>query len=262
MNPLFQVDAFAERPFEGNPAGVCVLDEAADPGWMQAVAAEMNLSETAFLVRRAPGDYDLRWFTPTVEVDLCGHATLGSAHILWTENYADEETLRFQTRSGELRARRDGASITLDFPVDPAAVTEAPSGLDDALGARVVAFGNSPADRQIAELESEEAVRALTPDLEAIANLKRPSLIVTAPASMPGVDFVSRFFAPGFGIPEDPVTGSAHCTLAPWWAQRLGKTQMRAYQASARGGFLDVRLLGDRVEIGGRAVTVFRAQLD
>ena len=227
---------------------------------MASLAAEMNLSETAFLVSRAHAGWDLRWFTPTNEVDLCGHATLASAHMLWTEAGAAADTLVFHTRSGELRARREGERITLDLPADPAVPGIAPPGLQQAIGVAIAAYGRS-SDDQLVELATEDAVRALSPNVGALASLGGQGVIVTAPASTDGLDFVSRYFAPGVGIPEDPVTGAAHCTLTPWWAERLGMKEMRAYQASTRGGYVDVRLTGDRVELTGRAVTVFRGSL-
>ncbi len=218
--PFTQVDAFADRPFAGNPAAVCLLPSARDPGWMQLVAREMNLAETAFLVRRTDG-YDLRWFTPSCEVDLCGHATLASAHVLWEEGHFPPDTpVRFHTRSGVLSAAcRDGL-IWLDFPATPAVPTTGPSGLEDAVGAPIRSVGKTPFD-YLVELESEAAVRRLEPDLVRISRLPVRGVIVTA-ASSGGQDFVSRFFAPAAGVPEDPVTGSAHCALAPFWGRASG----------------------------------------
>ena len=264
--PLFQVDAFTAEPFAGNPAAVCLLeDEDADPGWMQRVAAEMNLSETAFLRPRAEaGRYVLRWFTPAVEVELCGHATLASAHVLWTEGLADAaQELRFDTASGPLAARRDGdGAIWLDFPATPAAPVDPPAGLLEALGAVAARWVGLGRFDYLVELEDEAAVRALAPDVRRLAGLGVRGVIVTAAAGGPGGhDFVSRFFAPGAGIDEDPVTGSAHCTLGPFWAERLGRAELTGFQASARGGLVQVRPRGDRVLLGGRAVTVLRGQL-
>ena len=258
--PIVQVDAFADRPFAGNPAAVCVLDRPREDGWMQRVAMEMNLSETAFL-HPADDGWSLRWFTPAVEVDLCGHATLASAHVLWEEGRLDaSDEARFHTRSGLLTARRDGGWIWLDFPVLPPAPMEAPEGLADALGAGLLHVGRSRFDL-IVEVESEAAVRALSPDHRRLRALGSRGVIVTARGETGGTDFVSRFFAPGAGVDEDPVTGSAHCVLAPYWAAKLGRTEMTGYQASARGGTVRVRLAGDRVLLGGQAVTVLRGEL-
>ena len=266
--PVFCVDAFTAEPFAGNPAAVCLLeDEAADPGWMQRVAAEMNLSETAFLRPQAEaGRYRLRWFTPAVEVDLCGHATLASAHVLWTEGLAEAgRALRFDTASGPLAARRDGDGVIwLDFPATPAAPVDPPPGLLEALGggaARWVGLGRFD---YLVELEDEAAVRDLAPDLRRLGRLTPESVgvIVTAVAARrDGYDFVSRYFAPAAGIDEDPVTGSAHCALGPFWAGRLGRDELTGFQASTRGGLVQVRPAGDRVHLGGRAVTVLRGQL-
>lgn len=256
---ITQVDAFTSRPFAGNPAAVCVLPAPRPEEWMRSVAREMNLAETAFLVP-CDGGFNLRWFTPAVEVDLCGHATLASAHVLWEEGHlpAGAEA-RFETRSGLLLAAREGEWIRLDFPRTPAEPCEPPPGLPAALGAEPVFVGRSPFDL-LAELPSEKIVREMQPDLAALKRLDMRGIIVTARASAP-YDFVSRFFAPGSGIDEDPVTGSAHCCLGPHWAARLGKTQFLAWQASARGGEVRVRLAGDRVLLYGQAVTVLRGEL-
>ena len=257
---IVQVDAFTDTPFHGNPAAVCVLPDERDAAWMQAVAAEMNLSETAFLVKRADG-FGLRWFTPAVEVDLCGHATLASAHVLWEDRHlAREAQARFHTKSGLLTADRSGEWIELDFPVKRATPAAAPPGLAEALGAAPKYVGKNQFD-YLVEVDSEDTVRALAPDHTALAKLPVRGVIVTSRASTPGFDFVSRFFAPGSGIAEDPVTGSSHCALGPFWGARLGKTQMLAYQASARGGVVRVRLAGERVALGGQAVTVLRGEL-
>lgn len=258
--PLFQVDAFTDIPFHGNPAAVCVLDEAADPVWMQRVAFEMNLSETAFLHREEDG-YRLRWFTPTVEVALCGHATLASAHVLWESGYLwTEEPARFHTQSGLLTARSSEGWIELDFPASPAESVEPPPGLAEALGATPVYVGRSKFD-YILEVATADEVRRLAPDYVQLRTLPVRGVIVTARGDTPEHDFVSRFFAPGSGIDEDPVTGSAHCCLTPYWAAKLGKETMTAFQASARGGIVRVRLDGDRVRLGGQAVTVLRGAL-
>jgi PhzF family phenazine biosynthesis protein len=249
---IVQVDAFTDRPFGGNPAAVCVLPAAAEPGWMQAVAREMNLSETAFLVRRDVG-YDLRWFTPTVEVDLCGHATLASAHVLWEDGHLPpEQPARFWTRSGLLTAERQGAWIELDFPAKPQSPADSPPGLAAALGAAPRYVGRNEFD-YVVEVESEAVLRALTPDFGALRALPVRGISVTSRADMPGYDFVSRFFAPASGIDEDPVTGSAHCQLIPYWAKRLGKTRLAARQLSPRGGVLSCALEGGRVTIAGQA---------
>lgn len=257
---LYQVDAFTARPFAGNPAAVCLLPEPRDERWMQDVAREMNLSETAFL-HPEDGGYRLRWFTPAVEVELCGHATLASAHVLWeTGRLAAEETARFHTLSGLLTAERAGEWIELDFPARTAEETAAPEGLAEAVGAEPRFVGRSRYD-YLLELPSEEAVRSADPDFRRLASLKVRGVIVTARASEGPYDFVSRFFAPGAGVDEDPVTGSAHCTLGPFWSGRLGKPELLAFQASARGGVVRVRVEGDRVKLGGQAVTVLQGRL-
>jgi PhzF family phenazine biosynthesis protein len=257
---IVQIDAFTSKPFAGNPAAVCVLPQAADDRWMQDVAREMNLSETAFLVPVSDG-FHLRWFTPAVEVDLCGHATLASAHALWEDGHLPAGArARFHTRSGLLLADRRGEWIELDFPAKPEDAAEVPADLLPALGAKALHVGRNQFD-YIVELESEDAVRSLSPDHSRLRKLTVRGVIVTARASSPGFDFVSRFFAPGAGIDEDPVTGSAHCCLGPFWAARLGKTEFTAYQASARGGVVRVRLAGGRVILGGQAVTVLRGEL-
>jgi predicted PhzF superfamily epimerase YddE/YHI9 len=267
--PLYQVDAFTAEPFAGNPAAVCLLESDAEPAWMQRVAAEMNLSETAFLRPRAEaGRYGLRWFTPTVEVELCGHATLASAHVLWSEGRVEAGApIRFDTASGPLAARSgaDGR-IWLDFPATPAEPVDPPPGVLEALGAgggtRWVGLGRLD---YLVELEDEAAVRDLAPSLGPLGPLGRlgsRGVIVTAAAAAGrGYDFVSRYFAPAAGIDEDPVTGSAHCTLGPFWAGRLGRDELTGFQASARGGLVQVRPRGDRVLLGGHAVTVLRGQL-
>ena len=257
---VIQVDAFASRPFSGNPAAVCVLPAPRDAEWMQLVAREMNLAETAFLVPR-PDGYDLRWFTPGTEVDLCGHATLASAHVLWEDRRVPPtDTLRFHTRSGLLTATQRDGLIWLDFPATPAVPSDPPAQLADVLGATPRWVGRSPFD-WLVELESDAAVRGLDPELSRLGRLEARGVIVTARAEDGRHDFVSRFFAPAAGIPEDPVTGSAHCALAPFWAERLGRTELSGYQASARGGTVRTRLAGDRVLLGGSAVTVMRGEM-
>ena len=259
--PLIQVDAFTDRPFRGNPAAVCVLPGPADAGWMQSVAREMNLSETAFL-HREEGVFRLRWFTPSVEVALCGHATLASAHVLWSEGHlAPSAQARFATLSGLLTAERRGDWIELDFPLEPAVAGDAPAEILDSLGAPAVWVGADRNGRYLIELASEAAVRELRPDFARMASRPNHGVIVTARAGTPGVDFVSRFFAPNLGIDEDPVTGSAHCALAPYWAERLGRTEMTGHQVSARGGVVRVGMAGERVTLQGQAVTVLRGEL-
>lgn len=255
-----QVDAFTDRPFAGNPAAVCLLDHDCDSAWMQAVAAEMNLSETAF-VRPVDDRFELRWFTPTVEVELCGHATLASAHALWSVGVVGRQTpIRFQTKSGELICTRQGESIELDFPATPATEAEPPPGLLEALGVEPVFVGRSKFDKFVL-VESEPVVRALRPDFERLRQIPARGVIVTSASEDPRFDFVSRYFAPAAGIDEDPVTGSAHCCLGPLWSERLGKTRMTAFQASARGGTVRLRIAGDRVFLSGQAVTVFDGRL-
>jgi len=258
---IYQVDAFADRPFSGNPAGVCILERAAPEKWMQVVAAEMNVAETAFLVRRDDGAYDLRWFTPTVEVDLCGHATLASAHILWDERILPaRERARFHTKSGELTAWREADTIRMDFPNEPVTSSEAPAALAEALNVPFSFAGKNRMD-WLVEVADEAAVLAIRPELRALVTLGVRGVIVTARSATPERDFVSRFFAPGAGVDEDAVTGSAHCALAPYWAGKLGKSALIGYQASARGGTVLCAVAGDRVVLGGRAVTVLRAKL-
>ncbi|MGH8983922.1 MAG: PhzF family phenazine biosynthesis protein [Acidimicrobiia bacterium] len=259
--PLFHVDAFASEPFTGNPAAVCLLDEPGDQVWMQRVAAEMNLAETAF-VREVDRGFELRWFTPTTEVELCGHATLASAHVLWeTGRLRQNDPANFDTRfRGSLRAERAAAeTIELDFPSDPPEPAPLPDGMAAALGVDPRHTARARVGFLV-EVADADAVRAAHPDFARLGALE--SVIVTS-AAAPGDhhDFVSRYFAPRYGIDEDPVTGAAHCALAPYWTDRLGQQELRGYQASARGGTVAVRLAGDRVILGGRAVTVTRGEL-
>jgi PhzF family phenazine biosynthesis protein len=254
------VDAFTRTPFKGNPAAVCILQRPADTGWMQDVAREMNLSETAFLHREGDG-FRLRWFTPAVEVALCGHATLASAHIMWEVGLLGAtEQARFHTKSGLLTARRKGEWIEMDFPVDPVSASKPPKGLAEALGVTPKNVGKTRL-YYLLEVESERTARELTPDFEAMKAATDHGVMVTSLSSSREFDFVSRFFAPAVGINEDPVTGSSHCCLGPYWGARLGKQEMVAYQASARGGIVRVRLGGERVYLGGQAVTVLRGEL-
>ena len=262
--PITQVDAFTAEPFAGNPAAVCVLTAARDAAWMQHVAREMNLAETAFLQPRpqpqADG-FDLRWFTPAVEVDLRGHATLASAHVLWESGrLAAGDVARFHTRSGLLTATRRGDWIELDFPLMPDTPADPPAGLVEALGVTAAYVGKSRFD-YLVELADEAAVRGVAPDFRRLRAVDARGVMVTSRAASPEYDFVSRFFAPGAGIDEDPVTGSAHCCLAAFWQRRLGKDRFLARQLSARGGVLRVEVAGDRVRLGGQAVTVLRGEL-
>jgi PhzF family phenazine biosynthesis protein len=248
------VDAFADNAFSGNPAGVVVLEKYPADAWMQSLATEMNLSETAFVVAvdDPDADFRLRWFTPVSEVDLCGHATLGAAHCLFSDNVVGP--IRFSTRSGVLTVSQAGDALTMDFPARPAVPIAAPDGLVEALGAEPVWTGRGGTDDVLCELADEAAVRGMTPDMTVLARIEARGVIVTAAASGGDYDFVSRFFAPREGIAEDPVTGSAHTVLGPYWAERLGRTVLTGYQASPRGGRVGVEVLGDRVVLTGRAV--------
>jgi PhzF family phenazine biosynthesis protein len=258
--PLFHVDAFTDEPFAGNPAAVCLLADNRDDRWMQAVATEMNLSETAFVQQQGDG-FRLRWFTPKVEVDLCGHATLASAHVLWSEGRVrTDETIRFHTRSGVLQATHAGDLIELDFPLTPEEPATAPPGLAEALGVALHYVGKSRFD-YLVEVDAEATLRRLTPNLALLATLPIRGLIVTSHSERPEFDFVSRFFAPAAGVNEDPVTGSAHCCLAAYWRKKLHKHAFVAYQASARGGVVQVRVQGDRAILGGQAVIVAKGEL-
>lgn len=258
--PIFQVDAFTSKPFKGNPAAVCLMKEKKPDGWMQQVALEMNLSETAFLLPEGQG-WRLRWFTPAVEVDLCGHATLASAFILFHLNLvAQDNTIHFFTRSGELTAREQDGWITLDFP----AFFEGPYSHRDQLVETLKIKLNEvvqSGENVIVEAASADVVRQLVPDFERLKELPMHGLAVTARFDQPPFDFISRYFAPWVGINEDPVTGSAHACLGPYWQKRLGKTKFRAYQASSRGGDIVVEVKGERVHISGQAVLVFYGDL-
>lgn len=261
---ISQVDAFTDVPFAGNPAAVCMLDSTRTAAWMQDVAGEMNCSETAFLQRRGDG-YSLRWFTPTHEVDLCGHATLASAHVLWTDGtLPPDEPAVFHTKSGVLTAHRQDEWIAMDFPAEPFQPTEPPPGLVQALGTAPAFVGRNRMDYGVL-LDDTAAVRALEPDLRQLATIDTRGVIVTAPAETSAAyDFVSRFFAPRVGVPEDPVTGSAHCALGPFWADRLDRSDLVGRQVSARGGTVRIRMdanAQDRLLLMGQAVTVLRAEL-
>jgi PhzF family phenazine biosynthesis protein len=258
---IVQVDAFTNRPFAGNPAAVCVLQESKPDQWLRDVAREMNLSETAFLTPR-DGGYDLRWLTPAVEVDLCGHATVASAHVLWEDGHLPQgQQAVFHTRSGRLTADRRGEWIELDFPAKVAEAADAPPELLRSLHIEKPFFVGRNAFDYLVEVDSEETLRGLSPDHSALRKIPVRGVIVTARPAGGELDFVSRFFAPGSGVDEDPVTGSAHTALGPYWAERLGKTEFTAYQASARGGVVRVKLSGDRVLLGGQAVTVMTGEL-
>lgn len=257
---IFHVDAFTGKPFAGNPAAVCLLDEPRNATWMQDVAREMNLSETAFLSHRKDG-YDLRWFTPAVEVDLCGHATLASAHVLWEEEIvAADESVCFHTHSGPITCRRRSDRIEMDFPARPVRPADPPPGLVEAIGVEPLSVGLSDVGF-VLELGSEDDVRAIRPDFARLREIPDGWTCVTAPAGGGGFDFVSRFFAPQAGIDEDPVTGAAHCALACFWSERTGRSVFRAYQCSERGGLVFLEIEGDRVKLAGQAVTVSAGEL-
>ena len=258
---LIQVDAFTGKPFAGNPAAVCMLlDGERDAAWMQDVAAEMNLSETAFISRRDDG-FDLRWFTPSIEVDLCGHATLASAHVLWEEKEARaEDAITFHTRSGPLICHLRTDRIEMDFPARPVEETDPPEGMIEALGVEPMSVWRSEVS-YLVELASEEEVQRASPDFGALGAIPDAWACITSMSGTSGFDFVSRFFGPQAGINEDPVTGSAHCALADFWSKKSGRTDFRAYQCSARGGVVHVAIDGDRIRLGGQAVTVFRGEL-
>jgi PhzF family phenazine biosynthesis protein len=263
---IIQVDSFADRPFAGNPAAICLLEEPAPERWMQSVAAEMNLSETAFVHPIEPSPlFRLRWFTPRVEVDLCGHATLAAAHVLWEEKMLRPQApAQFETRSGRLSARRQGDWIELDFPADaidtPISDHLELDRIGAALNASVSSAGRSRSDLLV-ELADEKTVRELRPDYRLIASFPVRGVIATSRAFSPEFDFVSRFFAPRVGVDEDPVCGSAHCCLGPFWASRLGRTELTGHQVSPRGGVVKVRVEGPRVALIGQAVTVLRGEL-
>ena len=262
---IVQVDAFSSVPFEGNPAAVCVLERPRDETWMQNVAREMNLSETAFVVKHpSENEWLLRWFTPVAEVDLCGHATLASAHVLFEDGLVSrDDAARFSTRSGRLTVRSSGDWLEMDFPAHPPEPAAAPAGLLEALAIEPGAtsyVGRNASDWLIA-IEDAARLRALAPDLVALAAIEARGVIVTAPSDDKRYDFLSRFFAPAVGVPEDPVTGSAHCCLAPYWAERLDRNELVGFQASARGGVVRVRHEVSRVMLTGQAVTVMRGEL-
>ena len=257
---LFQVDAFTDKAFRGNPAAVCLLEAPAEDAWMQSLAAEMNLSETAFLLPEGKA-WRLRWFTPTTEVDLCGHATLASAKVLFeTQPELKENPLVFNTLSGKLLARWVAGAVELDFPAMVYRAFDPEPVVSEVLGFEPVAAVFSD-NYFLFEAEAEDLIRHAQPDIARLARLPMPEVIITAKSADPAFDFISRFFAPQLGVDEDPVTGSAHCLLTPYWAKKFGKQALRAYQASARGGVLDLRLVDARVRIKGDARIVFRAEL-
>lgn len=262
--PLFQVDAFTDRPFRGNPAAVCLLEFPADDSWMQDVAAEMNLAETAFVWPES-GEFRLRWFTPLVEVDLCGHATLASAHVLWeTGRLAQDQEARFITRSGILIAMLAEPGITLDFPATPPRPVDMPTSLLDALriGSEDVRYVGKSEFDYLVEVAGESLVRGVEPDFGLLREISARGVIVTSASEAgSGFDIVSRFFAPAVGIDEDPVTGSAHCCLGPYWSDKTGRDELHALQASQREGRMQVAVRGDRVQLTGDAVTVLRGEL-
>jgi PhzF family phenazine biosynthesis protein len=261
LSDLSIVDAFTDRAFAGNPAGVCFLETERPDDWMQRVAAEVNLSETAFLLREGDG-FRLRWFTPEVEVDLCGHATLASAHALWSEGrWPQTSSIRFMTKSGPLTVERDGNLIELDFPALPIQECESPENLIESLGTLPRFVGGNGMD-YLCEVADEATLLDIQPDFPRLRSVRTRGVIVTCRAPDGHYDFLSRFFAPALGVSEDPVCGSAHCALGPYWASKLGKNDLNGYQASQRGGSLRVRVRGDRVRLGGRAVTVIRGKLD
>ncbi|MFP4054320.1 MAG: PhzF family phenazine biosynthesis protein [Phycisphaerae bacterium] len=262
--PILKIDAFTDQPFAGNPAAVCFLEDQADESWMQNLAMENNLSETAFVRPIPEGGYELRWFTPAYEVDLCGHATLAAAHALWESGRLDEtEEARFQTRSGALTCHRNGGWIEMDFPAEPAEPIEPPVDLLEALGVarQVVTVARNRMDLLV-QMATEGDLRALNPDYRRLNLIDTRGVIVTAPSEQTIYDFVSRFFAPAAGVDEDPVTGSAHCCLGPWWADRLGSHELVGFQASARGGKVRVTVgENGRVTLAGQAVTVIRGEV-
>ncbi len=270
--PLFQVDAFTSKPFKGNPAAVCLFEKFPEDQLLKDIAAEMNLSETAFLVHRvndgpSATEYEIRWFTPTVEVPLCGHATLAASHVIFNELQEARDNIEYASKSGRLSARREGKAIILDFPLNPPKVCSCPKDVLKALGIDKfnAAAISETAEMLLVEVESEEFLRSLSPDMGALVESEREGLpfegvIVTAPSK--SYDFVSRYFGPWEGIDEDPVTGSAHTVLAPYWSQKLSKNEFRSFQASKRGGELSLRIRGEnRLDIIGEACTVFMGKL-
>ncbi len=263
---LLQIDAFTDVPFAGNPAAVCLLDEGRPDAWMQSVAAEMNLAETAFVTARGNGAFALRWFTPTTEVPLCGHATLAAAHALWQIGRVPEDQLiAFETKSGTLWSRRAGSRVSIDLPARPVAPTDLPESLASAMGVTASWTGRTLEPEafkfEYLIVTTETDLRRAQPDFAALRRMAG-GVILTALSESPDVDIVSRYFAPYYGVDEDPVTGSAHCALAPYWTPLLGRKAFRARQASSRGGVLEVTLDENRVHLTGGAVTIFRGELN
>jgi PhzF family phenazine biosynthesis protein len=263
------VDAFTQKPFSGNPAGVCILNDIIPDSLMQNIAFEMNLAETAFVVKKPDDDgYSLRWFTPSSEIDLCGHATLASAHIMWQDGVEPRtETINFHTRSGLLTAKNSNGGIILDFPAVPQKEIEYPPELITSIGGAKPKYVGMTKWNYLIELEDENAVLNAKPDFNLMLKLPGWGTMITAQASpngygKEGYDFVSRFFAPEKGVPEDPVTGSAHCALGPYWQQRLGKDNFKAYQASERGGTVGVKVIGERIMLSGTGVTVMQGEIN
>jgi len=269
MNNLFQIDSFASQPFTGNPAGVFLADEQVSDTWMQSIAMEMNLSETAFISPPTDGVFGLRWFTPNTEVDLCGHATMAASHVLWeTDRVGKTETIQFDTRSGILECNLNNGTIKMDFPASEIDQVDPKQELVDALGVQPVFVGRSSFDFLV-EVQSASEVQSAKIDLVKLKSLPARGVILTAVADNSvkqklsrDVDFISRFFAPAFDVDEDPVTGSAHCALAPYWSKKIGKDSLVGYQASSRGGFVEMAMKGKRVELSGNAITIFSAQVD
>lgn len=262
---IYQVDSFTDKPFRGNPAGVCVLDERVCDAFMQSIAAEMNLSETAFLLREDEGSYHLRWFTPATEVSLCGHATLASAHILWEAGHLEpEQGALFNTKSGRLAARKRADWIEMDFPLRRVTAVELPERLAAALGVRPAwagAYRQPSGSTYLLEVASEDEIVSLRPDFRRLAQTDARSVIVTSRAEGKQYDFVSRYFAPAVGIDEDPVTGSAYCYLTPYWSEKLSKRELIGFQASKRTGIVRCSPQQSGVLLAGQAVTVFKAEL-
>lgn len=258
---LYQVDSFTEQAFRGNPAGVCLLEKPAPEKWMQQLAMEMNLSETAFCYPLENG-YRLRWFTPVAEVELCGHATLATAHVLFeTGAVKPDQAARFQTMSGWLTVTMKNRRLQMDFPATPAAHCELPAALPKSLGLTLILWSGKNEVDYLIEAGSEKEVVGLQPDFRQLAAITQRGVIVTARSDRQEIDFISRFFAPAIGIDEDPVTGSAHCTLGPYWTNKLNKSVFTAYQASRRCGIVRVEVKGNRILLGGTAVTIFSARL-
>lgn len=258
---IYQVDAFTDSAFAGNPAAVCTLTQKKEDSWMQNLAAEMNLSETAFIYKEGE-NFNLRWFTPSSEVDLCGHATLASAHTLWEAGeVGSEEKINFDTKSGILTAEKNGSWIELNFPAEIEEKTDIPKNLNKALGETGIVYSGKNRMDYLLEVESEEIVKNIEPDFELLKEIDTRGIIVTAKSASDKYDFVSRFFAPAIGIAEDPVTGSAHCCLGPYWSKILNKNVLTGFQASKRGGTVRVKVDGNRVYLSGKAVTIFKAKL-